>query len=490
MPPSLFSAPEQRVVKTVEATVARVVRQLHCEPGQRLLVALSGGPDSVAVVHALHRIRERHGFQLVAAHLNHCLRGTESERDELFVRDLCRRLAVELIVERASGLRPPNLEERARQIRYDFLNRAAHAFNARFIVLGHHQNDQAETFLLRLLRGTGITGLAAMSELGPGSLIRPLLSLDRDIIRAYLKAIGADYVIDSSNSDERPLRNRVRAILLPQLVRDYSPKLQSHLVDLAAEMKELNQFVRTEAGRALERLLVGCSQPGTRTSLRISIAELGAMNPAFARAIMRELIARGIGDLRGIQRSHIKAMSKIATGSKPRAMVVLPRGWRFRRDYDSAVLERADSAEASEPSADQSELTLKSGENALRWCGCSLTLSELNINEPDFSAAPWHRASLLEAYFDAEVVCVLAVRRWRAGDRIRPLGLGGSRKIQDVFVDKKIPRARRSQWPLVVCQEEVVWIPGVVRSAVGLVSRTSRKVLHLRADPLPDAPSV
>jgi tRNA(Ile)-lysidine synthase len=479
-----FSVAERRVVRAVEATVDRVLAQVRTERGQRLLVALSGGPDSVALFHALHRIRERWGFELLAAHLNHNLRGSESERDEQFVRALCQRLRVELIVERAQGLTSPNLEERARLIRYDFLNRAAHSFNARFIVLGHHQNDQAETFLLRLLRGTGVGGLAAMKEWGPGCLVRPLLSIDRDTILAYVKAIGASYVIDSSNSDKRSLRNRVRSGLLPQLARDYSPNILSHLAELASEMREVHQFLHIEAERALDRLRAGSSLDN-QSSDRISVSELGSMSPALARAVMRELIAHRVGHLRGIRRSHIEAMTRVATGSKASGIVVLPRGWRFRRENDTAVLEHADYCATRKPSTDQPVMTLKQGNNVLGPYGYNLTLSEISIREPNFPSAPWHPASRFEAYFDGDLVAALSVRGWRAGDRIRPLGLNGRRKIHDVFIDKKIPVASRKRWPLVTCDDEVLWIPGIMRSRLALVTGSSRKVLHLRADPLP-----
>ena len=183
------------------------------------------------MLHALHRIRVRSSLEIAAAHLNHGIRGPESDRDEQFVRELCARLELELIVERAKGLQPINLEERARDMRYEFLNRAADSLDAQFIVVGHHQDDQAETVLLRLLRGTGVAGLAAMTEFGPGRLVRPLLSLKRDTILAYLEAIDADYLIDSSNQDERAVRNRVRASLLPHLARDYSPRITDRNAD-------------------------------------------------------------------------------------------------------------------------------------------------------------------------------------------------------------------------------------------------------------------
>jgi tRNA(Ile)-lysidine synthetase-like protein len=277
----------RRTIAAVEGTVAAVLARLPSGPHRRLLVAVSGGPDSVTAVHALWRIHCRAGFQFAAAHLNHNIRGLESERDERFVRELCGRLGIELVVERVYGLRRPNLEERARQLRYAFLNRAADALKADFIVLGHHQDDQAETLLLRLIRGTGMTGLTAMAELGPGRLVRPLLGLNRATLLAYLTAIGADYVVDSSNLEMSTLRNRVRHRLLPALEREYVPGITRRLAELASEMRDVNSFIQGEASRLLQtRLMPPGHASAAARSRRIDLRNFGSVGCALARAMM------------------------------------------------------------------------------------------------------------------------------------------------------------------------------------------------------------
>ncbi|MBV8356435.1 MAG: tRNA lysidine(34) synthetase TilS [Deltaproteobacteria bacterium] len=485
------SAAAHKTITAVESIVAGVVARLPFGAGNRLLVALSGGPDSVTTLHALQRIGGRAGFQLAAAHLNHGIRGPESDRDERFVRELCGRLGIELVVERAHGLKPVNLEERARELRYKFLNRTADVLKAQFIVLGHHQDDQAETVLLRLLRGAGVAGMAAMAELGPGRLMRPLLSLDRVAILAYLAAIGADYVVDSSNFELKALRNRVRAELLPQLARDYSPGIARRLAELASEMREANSFIEAEACRSLEPRLIPAIGMSHNTSWRMDVRGFKSINRALARATLREFIRRCIGDLRRIERVHIDAMYHVATGENPSATVVLPRGWRFRRQYDTVMLEYypmpiRSSAALAAGGDEISEIRLMPGTNLLSASGFALTLRAIAAQEPCFPAAPWHPPNKFEAYFDASEAPVLTVRRVRAGNRIQPLGLCGSRKIHDVFVDYKIAATSRSSWPLVVSDNKVVWIPGLVRSRIALVTSMSKEVMHLRADPLPD----
>jgi tRNA(Ile)-lysidine synthase len=476
----LFSA--QRTIAAVERRVAGVLANLPSGRRQRLLVAVSGGPDSVAILHALYRIRQRSHFELAAAHLNHGIRGLEAARDERFVRDLCGRLKIELVVERVHGLKLTNLEERARELRYEFLNRTADALEAQSIVLGHHQDDQAETVLLRLLRGTGIAGLSAMAELGPGRLVRPLLSLDRAGIIEYLAVIGADYVVDSSNLQEGALRNRVRAGLLPLFARDYSPGIVGRLAELASEMRELNSFLEAKACEALDRLLIPPAAMSRNSSWRMDVRRFESISPAVARAVIREFIRRGVGDLRRIERVHIETMCRVAAGHSPSAAVTLPRGWRFRREYDTVVLEHMARQESrtSYPALGGGEQRLMPGANRLD--GATLIVREIRAQEPCFPAAPWHPPSKFEAYFDAAIAPTLTVRCFRAGDRIRPLGLCGSRKIHDVFVDHKVPVASRRSWPLVAWGEEVIWIPGLVRSRLALLNAASKKVVHLRAD--------
>ncbi|MGB6553645.1 MAG: tRNA lysidine(34) synthetase TilS, partial [Candidatus Binataceae bacterium] len=222
---------------TVLSAISRSLERVRVSRDALILVALSGGADSVAMLHALIELRDLFGYRLAAAHLNHCIRGAESDRDEAFVRELCARLGIDLIVERAAGLDAamPNLEEAARDARHDFLRRTAESLGAAHIALGHHRDDQAETVLLRMLRGAGIAGLGAMDEAGPNRIVRPMLSVSREDIRSYLRAIGALFVEDSSNDSAALMRNRVRHELLPTL-EGYAPGVGARLAEFSGEM--------------------------------------------------------------------------------------------------------------------------------------------------------------------------------------------------------------------------------------------------------------
>jgi tRNA(Ile)-lysidine synthase len=477
-------APKGRAVTAVLKPVAAALRSLELEPGSVIVSAVSGGPDSVALTHALAALRSRLDFGLVAAHLNHGLRGAEADRDENFVRQLGERLHLELVTERASGLNfdQPNLEERARELRYDFLNRVADRLNARYIALAHHADDQAETVLMRLLRGSGATGLAAMAVRGPGRLFRPLLGLSRASLIAYLEAIGATWVTDKSNASPRILRNRLRAKLMPLLEREFAPGIGERLVELADEMRALDGFVNEAAREELTR---------RRNESRINLVGFDQLNRALAQAVLREFVRAGIGSLHRISRDHILAMLQSCVGRNPSARVVLPGHWHLRREYGFAVLERASSMA---PSDKPFQATIDAyGSTPVPAFGFVFDgrLIERSSGEHWENGFKRQPTESMEALFDVDQLPgPLMVRNSVPGDRIALLGMSGTRKLQDLFVDRKLARDRRSRWPLVIAQDQILWVPGIARSRIALITRATKRVQRLCASSTASSPTI
>ena len=473
---------KRRAIDRVERAISAVLAGLALAPGDRLLVALSGGADSVVLTHALVRLREgrckRLGYALTAAHLNHGLRGDESDREERFVRELCERLRIELLVGHAAELtdRPHrrNLEERAREARYAFLKRAADRVGARYLAVAHHQDDQAETVILRLLRGSGATGLGAMDARGPGLIVRPLLELRRAEILAYAEALGATYVIDSSNDSPDYLRNRVRHQLMPTIERDYAPRLGRRLAGLAREMRELDDYISGEAQRELGHRL--------HIDGRLDLSGFGRIPAALTGALIREWLRTTRGDLRRVYRGEIERIVRLCTAVAPGATLHLAGGWRLRREYGYAVIERRPRTAAA--TSCQLELA-REGVTEADAVGFTFVARRWRPREAGLRAEPaMGCAGLMEALFDADAIADrLIVRGYRPGDRVRPLGMTGTRKVHDVLVDRKLPRARRATWPMVEASGEILWIPGMVRSREALVSEVTETVLRLTAKP-------
>ncbi|MGZ6243948.1 MAG: tRNA lysidine(34) synthetase TilS [Candidatus Binataceae bacterium] len=451
--------------------------------GETILLALSGGADSVALLYLLRDLAPRFGYRLAAAHLNHHLRGAESDRDEAFVRDLCATLGVELTVEQSSEVDPAasNLEERAREVRYAFLVAAAAGIGASRIITAHHADDQAETVMLRLLRGAGATGLGAMAEamsLGPSgvTIVRPMLRVPRREVLRYLDSIGARFVGDSSNANRGLLRNRVRLELLPALERDYAPGLRRRLCALASEMRELDDYLagaaRTELSLRLRESVAG----GPLDLLDLNA--FAGMPPALAAAVLREFLTARIWSLRRLSRRHIEDLRRLCQGESPSATIDLPGGWRAERRYAALAIERRVEAQPLASASDGPfAVTLaRKGVTRVRQAGFVFHSSMMPA---DASPMP---LDLYEACFDADLaVAGLMVRSFAPGDRVSPLGMGGSRKLHDIFIDRKLARPRRQTFPVVTLEGQVAWVPGMVRGRVALVGEKTVGVLRLRA---------
>ena len=455
---------EKKVIGAIDASLGRA----GVHRGSSNLVGLSGGADSVALISGLLELREHLGLRIAAAHLNHRIRGDESDRDEQFVRAMCARLDVELIVERADGLgSAANLEERAREVRREFLLRVADRVHADFVALGHHRDDQAETVLMRLMRGAGATGMAAMAERGPGKIIRPMLSLSRAEIREYLEAREIPFVEDSSNVSRDILRNRIRAELLPMLERDYAPGFSGRLVELASEMRSLDELVTAIGARELDAMRVrGAS---------LDVSGFSAMNRAVQPVVIRLFLAERLGSLRRISRSHVESVLHLILEGGPSDSIDLPGGWRARREYN--LFQLIETRDEREVGARFSRPIAPDGITIVEAAGFKFeasTIGPADASMPD---------TLSVAMFDAAKIpgAGLVARNFMKGDRIHPIGMRGTRKVHDVFVDRKVPRASRDRFPIITVGDAIAWLPGLVRADCALVTKATETILRVEA---------
>jgi tRNA(Ile)-lysidine synthase len=455
----------------VREKVATALGRIGVRAGEKILVAISGGSDSVALLHLMRELSERFGYRVATAHLNHALRGDESDRDEAFVRELCARLAVELIVERASGLSSdmPNLEESARDLRRDFLGRAANLLGASRIALGHHADDQAETVLMRLMRGAGPTGLAAMRESGEGGVIRPLLRVTRGEIEAYLKMIGAEYVTDTSNSSLSIVRNRIRHELLPMIEREYSSGLRGRLIDLADSMREVDDLL---LALARERLAAAVAADGS-----LDLRALALAAPALAAVMLREFIAMRLGSLRRVQRVHIDALRRLCAEGPPNGSCDLPGRWTATRRYDRlALIHRLDRGNPL-PGGFSIQLAAE-GHTSIEPAGFRFEVRLVLRAECAMPDDP------MCAVFDADEVEMrggLVAKSFRPGDRISSIAGGGTSKVKKLFIDHRVPPLRRANWPLVALGDEIAWLPGLKRGKNAPITAQTERVMGVRA---------
>jgi tRNA(Ile)-lysidine synthase len=442
--------------------VRRTIRQHNLlQPDSRVVVAVSGGSDSVALTHVLLALEAADELKVVGlAHFNHQLR-VSAIRDERFCARLASSVSRPLLTDRADvaalareGRR--SIEDAARSVRHEFLERARRHFEAGVVAVGHTRDDQAETFLLRLLRGAGARGLAGMYP-RRGSIVRPLLDCRRADLRAYLDANGVEYIHDESNDDVRIPRNRVRAELLPFLERRFNPAIVDVLASEAALARDEWQWMEAAATDLADRL---CRH--TDGACRIDAAALDVLPPALARLVVRRALT-SVGADREIAYEHVEEALRLSSGGAP---VDLP-GQRVERIGPDVVLT------SRPPGRPSHERPAEAGPNLLRY---SLSIpGEVWIAEASgvVSAEVVPSAPLLDAAAgnavpdDMAIVPLdrvngpLGVRFRRPGDRFQPLGLGGGKKLQDFFVDRKVARDRRDRVPLVVDDSDrIVWVAG------------------------------
>jgi len=440
----------------------RVVGTDWFPAGGRILVAVSGGADSVALLCLLQALADRCSWTLEVAHLDHALR-KESAGDADFVVKLAGSFGLPVHLERvdvkayaeAHGL---GLEEAGRELRRDFLLRVASLRGCARIALGHHQDDQAETFLLRLLRGSGPSGLAAMRPLA-GPFVRPLLTFRREELVAYLAERQLPWREDHSNRDPSFLRNRVRHDLLP-LLQDYNPRVTERLTDLCDILRSEEEFWQQQAAAAL----AACRLEGA-DGCRISRPGLLALHPALAARVVRLALEQVRGDLRRLTMAHISAILDLARSPVPQSELCLPQAWVGRR-YDSLWLRRA-----APPAAAPVRIELP-GPGAYPLPDGRRLLVELDARGAGDSR------DCVE-FNAAAVTFPLIVRPWLPGDRFRPAGMSGSKKLQDLYVDAKLTREERAAQLLVVAGEDVLWLIGRRRSAMAWPQGPDEAVLRL-----------
>jgi tRNA(Ile)-lysidine synthase len=449
------------------------------EPGQHLLVAVSGGPDSVALLMLLHRLVPRWQLRLTAVHFNYGLRGHESDEDQAFVVALCDSLQVPLYcVPLDARTRPQrvSLQAQARDVRYRAMARLAEDVGADRIVVGHTADDQAETILLWLLRGAGITGLAGMPVQRDGMIIRPLYEVRRREVLDFLDATGQAYRQDSSNAKPVYARNRIRHQLLPVL-----NQMAPAAVDAFCRMGDLCR----EDDRYLEAQTVGVwaslVQPDDAGGYSIDRIGLQVQPLALQRRLLREVFRR---------MHSIRRPPSLATVEAVRRLLSLKRGGARRcaggvhvRVTQNALLVQSAKAGAfpqeSEVVVERHSVQIPS---VIEWTG---TRQRIRVQEGTREAA--HQLSASPGWVmivDADLLSYpLHIRRWRAGDRFVPSGMKGrSKKLQDYFVDLKIPVSQRGRIPILDSPQGIVGVLGFRPDERFQVSDRTRRCLVISID--------
>jgi tRNA(Ile)-lysidine synthase len=455
--------------------------------GDRVLVAVSGGPDSVALLDILYSLRTELGLHLEVAHLQHGMRGEEAREDARLVAALAKRLNVAFhvkevnipAIKKVAG--KGNLEAMGRDERYRFFRAVARERELNRIATAHTLDDQAETVLMWFLRGCGTRGLAGMTPLHrlasqrgdaalAPALVRPLLGISKAEIFNYLRDRQCAYRMDKTNEDPAFLRNWIRLRLLPQIAERIDARWPERLARQAALLRDEDILMDRLAQIELEKL---------RAPMGLDRKLLIEHEPALQRRILRLWIAEIRGHLRGFDYGHVEKLLNLVANGAPQARLSMPGGWELVNAYKTVRLVKR----ARKLKGLRYSYPFRTDE-MLQIPEAGVTIESRRISVPP-AARPGMPTSLMEGLFDAALLAEnLTVRNFCAGDRFQPLGMRGHKKVKDLFIEKKVPLSARSVLPLFSMGDEILWIPAYARSEIAKIGPQTKEFLYVKAVPL------
>jgi tRNA(Ile)-lysidine synthase len=479
-------------------------------PEEIIVIGVSGGADSVCLLHILATHGQKLGAELHIAHLNHLLRGAESEADAKYVSSLANSLGIPVTIDKQNVAayrieRNCSIEQAAREVRYTFFGRVAKVIGANRIAVGHTMDDNVETILMHILRGTGINGLCGLAprsplaydrqemslpantastlkgQQGDLSVIRPLLHATREEVAVYCQEQQLDPLIDSSNFSPSFFRNRLRLQLLP-LLRQYNPGIDQALLRLADIAKEDNAFIEQHASELWNDVA-----RQEHNAVHLNRKQLTNLPIALQRQLLRAAVARVIGDTQDIEASHIEAAVSLI-GKPTGKRIHLPHGLTCHGGYGEIVITSTAKESPLPPSPFPPlplEIPLKvPGKTVFSGWNVTASIALERRDSPSLQPTSCTNKRTYKANFIVDVDLQKAgsklfARRPRPGDRFQPLGLDMAKKLYEFMIDAKIPRSWRSHIPIVCSREQIIWVVGWRIDDRVKTTEATEEILHL-----------
>ncbi len=441
------------------------------QKGDRVLVALSGGPDSVALLYGLLSIKPEFNLRLSVAHLNHKLRGTESDQDEKFARSLASGLKLEFFSKRVdvkteAKKKKLSIEEAAREVRYQYLEKIAGQINADKIAVGHQADDQAETFLMRLFRGAGGVGLSGIPA-RRGRIIRPLIQIRREEIKKFLKENKIPYRLDSSNYLSDYFRNRIRLTLLPKIKKEFNPKIVESLNRTADIISLQQEYIWKKCEQIIEDI-------GKRRKDKIILDsnEFAACDRCLQREMTRLCVKDLKGDLNQLSFESVdRALNLIGQKKSGKKVKLAGKIWVELGGKELAFYEE-------KPAKHDYSLTLPGQVNLKDW-GIKIKseiIKKRSVQENLFTQ------DQSVAFFDWDKLKgPFRLRTRNRGDKFRPLGMKGTKSLADFLIDAKVPRHIRDEAAILTSKGKIAWVVGYRMSDEFKVTRQTKEVLKIKA---------
>ncbi len=453
-----------------------LVLQNLIKPGEKLAAAVSGGPDSAAMLFCLNDLKEDIGFELSVFHVNHMLRGEESDSDEAFVKNLAKSLDLLFYSAKANvtGYQKKHkcsVQVAAREMRYYHLNQFADRFSLSKIATGHTADDQAETVLMRILKGSGLKGISGIPPIRDNKYIRPLLKVTREEIEQFLKQNKIKFLLDSTNLKNNYLRNQVRNKLIPFLKNEFNPAIIETLCRSSQIFRADDNFISEIARNEFDKLLL----KSDGETLILDVTRFQNLHKALRRRIILDAIYKFSGAGRQVSLNIIEDILRVIESNISGKSISVFNDFTFKYRYNRIIFEFQKKS-FSGNLIKQKKLLIP-GKTKIEEIGKEAVLtiiSKKDVPEDLKKTAPF------TAFIDYSVsVKELFIRFRQKGDKFCPLGIKGHKKIKDYFIDKKIPREERDLIPLITNKESILWIIGYQISDLVKVKEDTKDVLKL-----------
>lgn len=465
----------------LEEVLAFINKNSMLKRGEKVLVALSGGPDSVCLLHVLYSLKERLEISIMAAHVNHCLRGKDSDEDEAYALKFCEELNIPCYVNRVdinklSKERGLSSEMAGREARYEFFNELKEKYNMDKIALAHNSNDQAETIIMRFMRGTGIEGLTGIKPIRDGIYIRPILQLSRQKIEEYCLGNNLIPRIDKTNLENVYSRNKVRLELIPYMQKNFNPDIINTLNRMANIVGKDNEYIDNIAEEKFKKY---CS---IKNEYLVIYKEAFKEAEPIITRIIRKAINNFFGSLYNLEWIHIYDIIDLQAQGTGK-MINLPHNIIVENQYGDIILRRniikqQDLKELIVKNSNVNEESLRDGiELENTFLGYKISLKLLSSDESfDFNK------DTLCKFFDYDKMenKDIIIRARREGDKFTPYGMSGSKKVKDLFIDLKVPKNERDQIPLFCVENQICWIVGCRISDKYKIEKNTKRIVKVK----------
>ena len=444
------------------------------EEKDSVIVGVSGGPDSICLLHILNSIKDEYNIKIYAAHLNHRIRGIESQKDAAYVAKICDDMGITCFIKAIDVVKyceenRLSVEEGARTLRYNLFFDIKEKVKANKIAVAHNVNDQVETILMRIMRGTGLKGLKGIAHKRSDGIIRPLLDIERRDIEAYCEMHDLKPRIDASNLEDIYTRNKIRLKLLPYMMDNFNPNIVDSICRMTATLSDDSDFIEEESNKYFHQIC----ESRAENIVNIDLEKLNFVHMAIKNRIIRKAIGYIMGNIVGIEQKHIEDIKTMIAEDKLESRLDLPKGIMVYKKKNSIIITNE---EILYDLINYNYKLPKSGYIKIKELNYIVESKIIDINEYDKNDK-----DEFTKFFDSDKIYGnLIVRNRKNGDKIKMLGLGGSKKLKDLFIDLKVPKEDRDKVPILCDDEGIIWVIGHRISEDYKVDNSTKNVLRVQ----------